>query len=213
MATVGYSKTEVKRWLIRLRNPATHVDRPGRSGIVLEVDLRSVIGRMTMAAYDVLLNKRNWGDRSVDRRDVWRPDTGVLGPNGDQVFVRQHSTPAPLEAQMLDGFGAFPLSLATGGPRLSNDCWPTAPTITTAPIAGGVRVVPGTRSNRRGSRLAHSRPDDSRPDDSRPDDSCKSQSRCGSRFRVKAGAGRGGYPCVSDESDRWPNMSLVTTHG
>jgi hypothetical protein len=139
----GYSKTEVKRWLIRLRNPATHVDRAGRNGIVLEVDLRSVIGRMTMAAYDVLLNKRDWGNRSVDRRDVWRPDTGVLGPTGDQVFVRQHSTPAPLEAQILDGFGAFPLNLAAGGPRLSDDCWPTAPTSTTAPIAGGVRVIPG----------------------------------------------------------------------
>ena len=75
----AYSKTEVKRWLIRLRNPATHVDRAGRSGIVVEVDLRSVIGRMTMAAYDVLLNKRSWGDRSVDRRDVWRPDTESQG--------------------------------------------------------------------------------------------------------------------------------------
>jgi hypothetical protein len=140
---LGYSKTEVKRWLIRLRNPATHVDRAGRNGIVLEVDLRSVIGRMTMAAYDVLLNKRNWGDPSVDRRDLWRPETGVLGPNGDQVFVRQHSTPAPLEAQILDGFGAFALNLAVGGPRLGDNFWPTAPTSTTAPIAGGVRVVPG----------------------------------------------------------------------
>lgn len=140
---LGYAKTEVRRWLIRLRNPATHVDSAGRNGIVLEVDLRGVIGRMTMAAYDVLLNKRNWGDRSVDRRDVWRPDTGVLGPNGDQVFVRQHSTPAPLQAQILDGFGAFPVNLAAGGLRLSDDCWPTAPTSTTAPIAGGLRVVPG----------------------------------------------------------------------
>lgn len=64
---LGYSKTEVKRWIVRLRGPAVHADR---HDVLLEGDLRPVVDRMLLAAYEVLFNKRKWRSSDQDRRDV-----------------------------------------------------------------------------------------------------------------------------------------------
>jgi hypothetical protein len=87
---LGYTEAELTRWFGELRDPATHADV--RSRIVLEVDIRPVVDRMEQAAYDVLLNKKTWRDASIDRRDVWAPDSGTTNAAGD-AFIVQHTTP------------------------------------------------------------------------------------------------------------------------
>lgn len=94
---LSYSKTEVKRWVIRLRGPATHADRHVP---VLESDLRGVVDRMLLAAYEVVLNKETWHTRDTARCDRWMPTTGPLDAEG-AWFVVQHRTEAPLQAQLL----------------------------------------------------------------------------------------------------------------
>jgi hypothetical protein len=135
---LAYTKTEVKRWIKRLRDPATHADQAHE--LVTEARLRPVIARMTFAAYDVLLNKRDWSNRSTARRDVWHPDTGPLTPDGREIFVRQHST-GSMETQLLDRFGAYPLNLSAGLGRLGEDCWPPQGPSRTRARHGGIRVV------------------------------------------------------------------------
>jgi hypothetical protein len=116
---------------------------------------------MMFAAYDVLLNKRMWRDKSIHRRDVWRPDIGPLTPDGTATFVRQHSAPR-MSAQLLDRYRAFPIDLSVGNFTLGEDCWPrSGPERTTAP-QGGIQIVPGQaigpRPNRGPARALADRP-------------------------------------------------------
>ncbi len=117
---LGYSKTEIKRWIVRLRGPATHADRRAP---ILESDLRGVVDRMLLAAYEVVLNKETWHARDTGRRDGWMPTTGPLDADGSW-FVIQHQTEAPLEAQLFDPYGVYPLNLGRGPVRLGEGCWP-----------------------------------------------------------------------------------------
>ncbi|MGO9321730.1 MAG: hypothetical protein ACLQBY_13140 [Solirubrobacteraceae bacterium] len=117
---LGFSKTEVKRWVIRLRGPATHADRHAP---VLEADLRGVVDRMLLAAYEVLLNKESWHRSDLSRRELWTPTTGPLDEHG-AWFVMQHRTEAPLQAQLYDPYGAYPLNLGAAGLQLDERCWP-----------------------------------------------------------------------------------------
>jgi hypothetical protein len=117
---LGYTKTEVKRWIVRLRGPATHADRHTP---VLEADLRGVVDRMLLAAYEVVLNKETWHTRDTIRRDRWMPTTGPLDAEG-AWFVVQHRTEAALGAQLFDPYGAYPLNLTPQTLRLDERCWP-----------------------------------------------------------------------------------------
>jgi hypothetical protein len=137
---LAFSKTEVEGWIPGLRDAATHADRA--RPIVVEAELRPVIERMTFAAYDVLLNKRDWFDPSTARRDVSRPDTGPLTPDGRQIFVRQHST-HPMDSRFLDRFGVYPLNLSAGLGHLGEDYWPPQGPSKTTARSGGIRVVAG----------------------------------------------------------------------
>jgi hypothetical protein len=105
---LGYTKAELARWFAELRDPATHADV--RTKIVFEVDIRPVVDRMEQAAYDVLLNKKTWRDASVDRRDLWAPNSGTTNSAGD-AFIVQHTTPIT-QAAILDEYGVFPMDMA-----------------------------------------------------------------------------------------------------
>jgi len=63
---LGYDRDEVKTWL-EIRNAATHADRKNDKNFVVELDVTKFIPRMEQAAYDVLLNKVKWRDRSQDK--------------------------------------------------------------------------------------------------------------------------------------------------
>ena len=82
---LGYSKPEVSNWS-ELRGPATHADR--RSLVLTEPDLRRPVMRMEQAAYDVLLNKATWPDRSTRRRNRWRPTTDTRRFSTDLAPIR-----------------------------------------------------------------------------------------------------------------------------
>jgi hypothetical protein len=137
---LGYSKTEVKRWIVRLRGRTVHADRHEP---LLEVDLRPVVDRMLLAAYEVLFNKRTWRSRDAERRDVWTPSTGPVDAQG-HWFVLQHSAPT-LSVQLYDAFGAYVLDTSAPQFELGEDCWPRRPpNKVTAPQAS-IEVVPAER--------------------------------------------------------------------
>jgi hypothetical protein len=127
---LAYTKTEVKRWLKRLRGRAVHADR---SDPLVGADLGDVVDRMALAAYEVLFNRENWRVYDSVRRDVWTPSTGPLDADGNW-FVRQHQTEAPLNAQLYDPYGVYPLHLGTAGLQLADEgFWPrSGPEPTTA---------------------------------------------------------------------------------
>jgi hypothetical protein len=114
----GYTEEELKGWR-RLRDAATHADV--RKRFVVEADVRPVLGRVMQAAYDVLLNKRNWRDPSLARRQLWTPTAWTRGPSGE-VRLRQYSTPK-LTAQLLDQFGAYPTDLGGVIQKLPKAWW------------------------------------------------------------------------------------------
>jgi len=82
-----FTLPEVTDWLDDKRHGGTHA-RGSRGGVMLESDFAPVIGRIEQAAFDVLLNKLEWGTTSVARRNVWRPQAGALGTEGD-IFIVQ----------------------------------------------------------------------------------------------------------------------------
>jgi hypothetical protein len=104
----GYSHTEVRSWC-SLRHGAVHGDRKITPNLVLEADVRPIVGRMEQAALDVLFNKQSWHDGSRQRRKLWSPMGGTTSPNGDLMIV-QGTTPS-ITAQIFDGFFAYPLDL------------------------------------------------------------------------------------------------------
>jgi hypothetical protein len=99
---------------------------------------------MLLAAYEVLFNKVKWHSYDSARRDIWTPSIGPLDAVGSW-FVRQHQTEAPMNAQLYDPYGVYPLNLGAAGLRLGDsDFWPTeGPTQTTA---GGhpLTVIPAS---------------------------------------------------------------------
>ena len=100
-----YTLQEIDEWR-RLRHLATHADQPSR-GYVLHRDVRPVLKRVELAAYDVLLNKLNWNAPDSRRRDIWYP-SGIL-PDGHHAVAWVNSSSIKFHAHSLfDGFGAYP---------------------------------------------------------------------------------------------------------
>ncbi|MDQ2883670.1 MAG: hypothetical protein M3Y48_21565 [Actinomycetota bacterium] len=103
-----YTHDEIKTWH-QLRNRATHADQPNnpKKQPALARDVRPVLMRVELAAYDVLFNKLNWNKPDSARRDVWTPTGGVLRDERHAILRTQTAT--RMEAiVMLDGFGAYP---------------------------------------------------------------------------------------------------------
>lgn len=103
----GFSKAEAETWFQKLRNPATHANRPY---FVLESDIRPVIHRMQQAAYDVLFNKVNWRRPDISRRNTWSPPGGTSSSDLPNLFVRQ-SSEVQISFQCLDEFKSYPMDL------------------------------------------------------------------------------------------------------
>jgi hypothetical protein len=102
----AFTKKEVHTW-IEVRPKVMHAD--SRLEFLLEADVRPWIGRMLEAAYDVLLNKRDWRSPTSERRNLWEPVAGSSAENA--TFLTQGKA-ASVTVQLLDGFGAYPLVLA-----------------------------------------------------------------------------------------------------
>lgn len=87
----------------------------------IERDVRPVIHRMELAAYDVLFNKVDWQNSSTKRRNVFSPPA-QWDANSSKLTIKQGSTPT-LEWQILDQFGAYPKDLSTIINELPKDWW------------------------------------------------------------------------------------------
>jgi hypothetical protein len=125
---LGYTAEEVEHWVSELRHPATHADV--RQTFVLESDVRGVIARMHQAAFDVLMNKRDWATPSTDRRSLWRPNCFTTTAEGHVRALA--GTQVTLGAQLLDRWAKYPLNLET---RLvtPESWWPTPGGLGTRP--------------------------------------------------------------------------------
>jgi hypothetical protein len=101
-----YTLQEVEEWH-RLRNLASHADRPGRP-YALSRDVRPILKRVELAAHDVLFKKLNWNAPDSRRSDIWYPSAGIL-PDGQHAVAWVHSSSIKFHAKLLfDGFGAYP---------------------------------------------------------------------------------------------------------
>ena len=106
---VIYTKDEINRWIINLRDGATHADR--RNNLIYESDAQNYILRMRQAAYDVLFNKSNWHDPSTTRRQAYIAPAGLLEDNTPYFTVKSPKFEGI--CKMRDPFDAFNLDLMT----------------------------------------------------------------------------------------------------
>src|SRR6185503_17195257 len=81
----GYTRDEVETWVVKMRHLATHADV--QPDFALEADVRPVLSRMLMAAYEVLFNKNTWQTPASGRRKVWKPVVGALSTDSTDIFV------------------------------------------------------------------------------------------------------------------------------
>jgi hypothetical protein len=130
-----FTKTEVKRWITRLRGAVVHADK--KKPLPVASDYRPLIPRMKFAAYDVLLNKASWHGRSLDRRDAWTPTSAPL-PDGGLLMAQRSAGVG--SAQMFDVFGVYPLDLSSRKIELPEDHWPRHRGTTSSGPAGMVHV-------------------------------------------------------------------------
>jgi hypothetical protein len=72
--TLRYVEEEVKNWL-KIRDGLTHADK--RKRFLLGSDVAWIVNRIKQAAYDVLLNKKNWNEGDYEPRTLWRPVAGI----------------------------------------------------------------------------------------------------------------------------------------
>jgi len=112
---LGYGKAEIEKWTA-LRHGATHGDRLVTPDLVFEAEVWPYIGKMIDAAYDILMNKETWGDKSSGRRNIWRP-LAYLQEDGSMSITEGQEFRNVMRVS--DEFGVFPLifdglSLPTG---------------------------------------------------------------------------------------------------
>ena len=116
---IDIKKEDVEKWIKDLRHPATHADR--KEYFALEADVRPFIHQIEHAAIDVLFNKTNWRDSSIERREVFVPKAGV-GRN-NIGFVKQHSVGVTFSTQMLDQFSAYNFNIGASMTSVLEGLW------------------------------------------------------------------------------------------
>ena len=146
---LSFSETEVRTWINDIRHRSIHADGKIQTSMAFDSDVRPVLGRVQLAAYDVLFNKANWHDQTDARRDVWTPVCGGLGGSGGDVFLTQGQD-ASLTFQVLDPFGAFPLEFGAVWTEIPHEWWiggqPMAGAAPSEMIRGRMFVLPPNAS-------------------------------------------------------------------
>jgi hypothetical protein len=115
----AYSKSEVKRWIVRLRGPIAHADR--KKALLREREIEWVTDRMLFAAYDVLLNKASWNASDTERRDVWQP---LYGPLDATTVVAGGGVKWTATSEFRDQFGSYRVSMSLPSFTLPAPFWP-----------------------------------------------------------------------------------------
>lgn len=125
---VGYELDEVKYWMQSLRPEVTHADR--REAYARSPEVEPYLGRIEWAAYDVLLNKKDWRSRRPERREAVSFRAGV---SPDRSGVTIFNPGATILVDWMDPFDVFPRDwgsrLSVGPPwiPLGNDAPGEAP--------------------------------------------------------------------------------------
>lgn len=102
-----YTKSEVENWVV-VRHKCRHADT--NKPFLKEYQVLPIIQRVQQAAFDVLLNKKNWRSPSVTRRDLWKPR---LGTSGEKGTMFTHGPPkGTMDMICFDDFGVYPQNLA-----------------------------------------------------------------------------------------------------
>lgn len=106
---LNYTRGEIKKWLIKLRHPATHADLKKTDYFVLERDIQPIISRMEQAAYDVLMNKKEWHSHSIERRSFWTIPCGTKSSENDLFIVKGNDM--KLQMKAMDHLCSYTLDL------------------------------------------------------------------------------------------------------
>jgi hypothetical protein len=105
---LGFTKDEVSYWFDPVRAEATHADR--RPSFLRSPDIEPYLGRLEVAAYDVLFNKATWHHPSAARQA--RQDF-VSGVSPDRTNVVVPQRPATLIANWIDPYNVYPIDHET----------------------------------------------------------------------------------------------------
>ena len=119
----GFTSAELKVWFEELRDPLTHADQ--RPTFLLERDINPVIDRVEQAALDMVFNKVNWREPDSERRALWTPRSGFVGPSG-KMFLTAGTRP-PLQGRLLDEYGSFPMNSEAMINPIPEGWWPQDP--------------------------------------------------------------------------------------
>lgn len=111
----SYSKSEIEDW-IEKRHKSRHADV--RNEFMKEYQILPIIQRVEQAAFDVLLNKKDWRSPSKARRQVWKPKMGTNSPNSSLFCFGPPK--GQLKVQCFDDFGVYPANLENKFPVPDN---------------------------------------------------------------------------------------------
>lgn len=117
---LAYSTEEVQHWLTTLRGQTIHADeRPtfARTG-----ELRPHLGRLEVAAYDVLFNKKVWRSENTSRRQGVSILSAVKPDRRGVVLL---SPAAELRMSWLDRFERYPTDFAMKVGVAAGHVWAT----------------------------------------------------------------------------------------
>jgi hypothetical protein len=103
-----YARREVEEWL-SFRDGAAHADLAKAAVHVVESDVLKFIPRMQQAAFDVLLNKETWHNKSSNRRNLCYPSFAFVN---DKPFELVCTVGRPIDhtQHMVDPFCEWPIS-------------------------------------------------------------------------------------------------------
>lgn len=96
------SRADIQSW-IDIRHPITHADKKKTDFIAFDSDVDPFITEMESAAYDVLFNKKNWQNKSTERREIL--NTINKPRDGEEASLT-------LTLTLKDHFNSFPLNMS-----------------------------------------------------------------------------------------------------
>jgi len=99
-----YDRDEVTHWLTSLRPQTVHGDHKHKA-LARSADVQPYLGRLEVAAYDVVLNKRNWQRSDSARRDGQPLVSAVQADRHSVVLMDPAAT---IRTQCKDSFGRYP---------------------------------------------------------------------------------------------------------
>lgn len=117
---MNYSLEEVRGWLL-LRNGMNHADKTSNPVVYSEADVVHLVARMEQAAYDVLFNKKNWGTKDTERRELWTPETYMADPN--PAYVRGKGG-CEADFVLTDAFNVYPRGGIMYSDEFPDTWWP-----------------------------------------------------------------------------------------